>query len=71
MPGGAHRPFGLKTASPLETPKGDRICSLPSDGAAAQWNESPHAQLPWALGLSIVKPCFWMVSSKSMVDPSR
>ena len=37
----------------------------------AQWNESPQAQEPVALGLSIVKPCFWMVSSKSIVAPSR
>ncbi len=37
----------------------------------AQWKESPQAQLPAALGLSMVKPCFWMVSSKSMVAPSR
>jgi hypothetical protein len=36
-----------------------------------QWKLSPHAQLPCAFGLSIVKPCFWMVSSKSIVAPSR
>src|ERR1700679_2811276 len=36
-----------------------------------QWNESPHAHDPVAFGLSIVNPCFWMVSSKSTVAPSR
>jgi hypothetical protein len=36
-----------------------------------QWNESPQAQEPPALGLSIVKPCFSMVSTKSMVAPPR
>ena len=43
-------------------------------GAAAagpQWNESPQAQDPVALGLSIVKPCFSIVSTKSMVAPVR
>ncbi len=38
---------------------------------AAQWKLSPQAQLPLALGLSIVKPCFSMVSAKSIVAPSR
>jgi len=37
----------------------------------AQWNESPQAQDPVALGLSIVKPCFSMVSTKSIVAPLR
>ena len=27
-----------------------------------QWNDSPQAQAPWALGLSIVKPDFSSVS---------
>jgi hypothetical protein len=39
--------------------------------APAQWNESPQAQEPVALGLSIVKPCFSMVSTKSMTAPLR
>ena len=34
-----------------------------------QLNESPHAHEPVALGLSIVKPCFSMVSTKSIVAP--
>jgi len=37
----------------------------------AQWKESPQAQEPVALGLSIVKPCFSIVSTKSMVAPLR
>jgi hypothetical protein len=37
----------------------------------AQWNESPQAQDPPALGLSMVKPCFSMVSAKSIVAPAR
>src|SRR4029078_13532986 len=35
----------------------------------SQLNESPQAQDPVAFGLSIVKPCFSMVSTKSMVAP--
>ena len=36
-----------------------------------QWKESPQAQVLVALGLSMVKPCFSMVSMKSMVAPER
>src|SRR5699024_2130200 len=36
-----------------------------------QWKESPQAQEPEAAGLSIVKPCFSIVSTKSMVAPYR
>ena len=36
-----------------------------------QLKESPQAQELPALGLSIVKPCFSMVSAKSIVAPSR
>ncbi len=39
--------------------------------AADQWKESPQAQEPVAFGLSIVKPCFSMVSTKSIVAPMR
>ena len=35
-----------------------------------QLNESPQAHEPVAFGLSIVKPCFSMVSTKSMTAPS-
>src|SRR6476619_2295287 len=38
---------------------------------AAQLKESPQAQLLPALGLSMVKPCFSIVSAKSIVAPSR
>ena len=34
-----------------------------------QLNESPQAQEPLAFGLSMVKPCFSMVSTKSMEAP--
>ena len=34
-----------------------------------QLNESPQAHEPVAFGLSMVKPCFSMVSTKSMVAP--
>jgi len=36
-----------------------------------QWKLSPQAQEPPALGLSMVKPCFSMESTKSMVAPLR
>ena len=39
--------------------------------APTQWNESPQAQEPVALGLSIVKPCFSMLSTKSIIAPLR
>ena len=37
----------------------------------AQLNESPQAQDPVAFGLSIVKPCFSIVSTKSIVAPFK
>ena len=43
----------------------------PSRTTDAQLNESPHAQELPAFGLSIVKPCFSIVSAKSIVAPSR
>ncbi|GAA3703668.1 hypothetical protein GCM10022399_20410 [Terrabacter ginsenosidimutans] len=45
-----------------------RTCGAPE---AAQLKESPQAQLLPALGLSMVKPCFSIVSAKSIVAPSR
>ena len=42
-----------------------------SAGGLDQWNESPQAQEPVALGLSIVKPCFSMLSTKSIIAPLR
>ena len=38
---------------------------------AKKLKESPQAQELPALGLSMVKPCFSMVSTKSMVAPLR
>ena len=55
-------------------PTGDTWSTLRSPTAlirVCQWNESPQAQDPVALGLSIVKPCFSMVSTKSMIAPFR
>ena len=37
--------------------------------ASDQLNESPQAHEPVAFGLSMVKPCFSMVSTKSIVAP--
>jgi hypothetical protein len=48
-----------------------RRCRSVELGGAAQLNESPQAQEPVAFGLSIVKPCFSMVSTKSMEAPPR
>ena len=36
-----------------------------------QWKLSPQAQEPVAFGLSMVKPCFSIVSTKSIVAPLR
>ena len=36
-----------------------------------QWKLSPQAQEPPAFGLSMVKPCCWIVSTKSIVAPVR
>jgi hypothetical protein len=46
-------------------------CSFSSLANLAQWKESPQAQELVALGLSIVKPCFSIVSTKSMTAPCR
>ncbi|GAA0244444.1 hypothetical protein GCM10009539_32380 [Cryptosporangium japonicum] len=46
---------------------GERRC----EKLNTQWNESPQAQDPVAFGLSIVKPCFSIVSTKSIVAPPR
>lgn len=43
----------------------------PLSAAGGQLKESPQAQEPVAFGLSIVKPCFSIVSTKSMVAPPR
>lgn len=43
----------------------------PSAAGCGQAKEPPQAHELWALGLSMVKPCFSMVSAKSIVAPSR
>ena len=47
-----------------------RTASLRGRPLAGQLNESPQAHEPVALGLSMVKPCFSMVSTKSIDAPS-
>jgi hypothetical protein len=42
-----------------------------ADSSPGQWKESPQAQEPVAFGLSIVKPCFSMLSTKSIIAPLR
>jgi len=58
-----------------KTPTADRPGGLRVGRSAAagqaQWKESPQAQDPVALGLSMVKPCFSMVSTKSIRAPLR
>ena len=44
---------------------------LDVSASVRQWNESPQAQDPPAFGLSIVKPCFSIVSTKSIEAPPR
>jgi hypothetical protein len=39
--------------------------------SGTQLKESPQAQEPVAFGLSIVKPCFSIVSTKSITAPPR
>ena len=48
-----------------------RVPGPSSRGRAGQLKEPPQAQELPAFGLSIVKPCFSIVSAKSMVAPSR
>src|SRR3954454_21590795 len=43
----------------------------PGASGVNQLNESPQAQEPVAFGLSIVKPCFSIVSTKSIDAPLR
>ncbi|GES34098.1 hypothetical protein San01_65860 [Streptomyces angustmyceticus] len=79
---GERTPRGLPRRRPAEAAgrkTGTRKAALPHSGGAAfvraarvpQLKESPQAQEPVAFGLSIVKPCFSMVSTKSMEAPPR
>ncbi len=70
---GIVRHDGSAWPSPMTGPPGE-----PGGGATRsrrdsdrQWKESPQAQDPVAFGLPIVKPCFSMVSTKSIVHPPR
>ncbi len=60
----ARRPIPDSTKPPDLRVEGAFACS-------AQWNESPHAHEPVALGLSMVNPCFSMESTKSIMAPLR
>ena len=53
-------PVARRASAPRET--GERL---------AQWKESPQAHEPVALGLSMVKPCFSIESTKSICAPLR
>ena len=64
-------PRGTRAESACGENAGRGPSATRREPAAAQWKLSPQAQLPLALGLSIVKPCFSMVSAKSIVAPSR
>ncbi|WP_255372094.1 sulfurtransferase TusA family protein [Cellulosimicrobium sp. CUA-896] len=57
--------------APGTTRPGRRAATGPRGARTGQLKEPPHAQALPALGLSIVKPCFSMVSAKSIVAPSR
>ena len=51
-------------------PRGARVPGV-SPGRTGQLKLSPQAQELPALGLSMVKPCFSIVSAKSIVAPPR
>ena len=63
----AARPIGRATW----TPRGPAPVSARALSGLGQLKLSPQAQELPALGLSMVKPCFSMVSAKSIVAPSR
>ena len=69
------RPVGRARRAALRhgRPSGPSVLSArPAPaGRAGQLKESPQAQECPALGLSIVKPCFSIVSAKSIVAPMR
>ena len=69
--GRPYRPIERALGSGHEKTPGRARGFLAELTLTAQWNESPQAQEFCALGLSIVKPCFSMVSTKSITAPSR
>ncbi|GAA4847595.1 hypothetical protein GCM10023221_28010 [Luteimicrobium xylanilyticum] len=54
-----------------EPPRPESVATRFVPRATCQLKEPPQAQELPAFGLSIVKPCFSMVSAKSIVAPSR
>lgn len=84
-PGKDYLPIAPQNATPARAPNGKgrrgMMPGRPWHGSAGrrgrpvtaddQLKESPQAQEPEALGLSIVKPCFSIESTKSMVAPVR
>lgn len=61
----------MKAAAPSEGAAAFFCLSAPKPVRADLAEGAPQAQEPVALGLSIVKPCFSMVSTKSMDAPPR
>ncbi|GAA1747790.1 hypothetical protein GCM10009834_00590 [Streptomonospora arabica] len=68
-PGGACGPSAGLRAMPDRAAARDRGAGVRE--RSPQLKESPQAQEPEAFGLSIVKPCFSMVSTKSILAPMR
>ena len=68
-PGRGRRSLTSSRTSRRRRPAGGR--RLRRCEGVDQLKESPHAHEPVALGLSMVKPCFSMVSTKSMTAPPR
>jgi hypothetical protein len=70
-PGGLPAPSrGSVAPAPPQGPA-TSVREVGGGGVLRQWKLSPQAQEPPAFGLSIVKPCFSMVSTKSIVAPPR
>jgi hypothetical protein len=70
---GASDRLGTRPYHQAELPAGIADRELVEDPGTRrdQWKLSPQAQEPVALGLSMVKPCFSIVSTKSIVAPVR
>ena len=65
---GAASRFARAEAAAPETPE-TGVNRTGVNPGGTQWKLSPQAQLFCAFGLSMVKPCFSMVSTKSMDAP--